>query len=75
MKYRRTSYKKLQGKSFFSVMVDKLTTYNDEMLSIYFRYVDQNKEIREILLEFPEAEWVSNQKYIFHFFLNGKRLT
>ena len=49
-------------------MVDKLTTYNDEMLSIYFRYVDQNKEIREILLEFPEAEWVSNQEYIFHFF-------
>ena len=51
-------------------MVDKLTTYNDEMLSIYFRHVDQNKEIREIFLEFPEAEWVSNQKYIFHFFLN-----
>ena len=75
MKYRRTSYKKLQGKSFFSVMVDKLTTYNDEMLSIYFRHVDQNKEIREIFLEFPEAEWVSNQKYIFHFFLNRERLT
>ena len=56
-------------------MVDKLTTYNDEMLSIYFRYVDRNKEIREIFLEFPEAESVSNQKYIFHFFLNRERLT
>ena len=56
-------------------MVDKLTTYNDEMLSIYFRHMDQNKEIREIFLEFPEAEWVSNQKYIFHFFLNRERLT
>ena len=55
-------------------MVDKLTTYNDEMLSIYFRYVDQNKEIREILLEFPEAEWVSNQEYIFHFFFEWKEV-
>ena len=36
---------------FFSIMADEVTTHNEEMLSICFRYVNQNGETREVFLE------------------------
>ena len=35
--------KKIARAKFFSIMEKKVTTHNEEMLSIYFGYVDQNK--------------------------------
>ena len=48
--------KEFRGTKFFSTMADEVKTHNKEMLSIYFRYIDQNEEIREVLQEFLELE-------------------
>ena len=37
---------------FFSIMAEEVTTHNEEMLPICFRYVNQNGKIREVFLEF-----------------------
>ena len=44
---------------FFSIMADEVTTYNEEMLSMCFRYVDDNDDIREVFLEFLELERIT----------------
>ena len=47
---------------FFSNMVDEVTTHNEEMLSICFRYLDQHEEIRELFLEFLEYERITGSE-------------
>ena len=42
-----------------SIMADEVITYDEEMLSIFFRYVDKNKEIREAFLEFIDLERIT----------------
>ena len=44
---------------FHSVMSDEVTSSNDEVLSICFRYIDSNKDIREVFLEFAEFERIA----------------
>ena len=43
-------------------MVDEVTTHNEEMLSICFRYLDQHEEIREVFLEFLEYERITGSE-------------
>ena len=43
-------------------MVDKVMTHNKEILSTCFCYLDQNEEIREIFLEFPELETITGSE-------------
>ena len=37
-------------------MADEVTSMNDELLSICFQYVDGQKDIRELSLQFLELE-------------------
>ena len=37
-------------------------THNKEILSTCFCYLDQNEEIREIFLEFPELETITGSE-------------
>ena len=44
---------------FRAVMADEVTSMNDELLSICFRYVDGQKDIREVFLQFLELEQIT----------------
>ena len=41
---------KIKAAKFHAVMTDEVTSMNDELLSICFRYVDDQKDIREVFL-------------------------
>ena len=40
-------------------MADGVTSMNDELLSICFRYVDGQKDIREVFLQFLKLERIT----------------
>ena len=40
-------------------MADEVTSMNDELLSICFQYVDGQKDIRKLSLQFLELEWIA----------------
>ena len=42
-----------------AVMADEVTSMNDELLSICFRYVDGQKDIREVFLQFLKLERIT----------------
>ena len=44
---------------FHAVMADEVTSMNDELLSICFRYVDGQKDIHEVFLQFLKLEPIS----------------
>ena len=48
---------KIKDAKFHAVMADEVTSVNDELLSICFRYVDGPKDIREVSL--PMLSWGS----------------
>ena len=41
---------KIKAAKFHAVMTDEVISMNDELLSICFRYVDDQKDIREVFL-------------------------
>ena len=44
---------------FHTVMADEVTSMNDELLRICFRYVDGQKDIREVFLQFIKLERIT----------------
>ena len=40
-------------------MADDVTSMNDELLSICFRYVDGQKDMREVFLQYLELEQIT----------------
>lgn len=55
-------------------MAKKVTTHDEEMLSIYFGYVDQNEEIRDVFLEFLKLERIIGSEIGIQFYLFLKRM-
>ena len=49
----------IKGAKFHAVMADEVTSMNDELLSICFRYVDGQKDIREVFLQFLKLERIT----------------
>ena len=44
-----------------SISADEVTASNDEILSICMRYVNQNKEMTEVFLEFLSLERITGE--------------
>ena len=44
-----------------SISADKVTTCNDEILSIYLRYVNNDNEICEVFTELVELEIITGE--------------
>ena len=49
----------IKGAKFHAVMADEVTSMNDELLSICFRYVDGQKDMREVFLQYLELEQIT----------------
>ena len=49
----------IKDAKFRAVMADEVTSVNDELLSICFRYVDGQKDIREVFLQFLKLERIT----------------
>ena len=49
----------IKDAKFHVVMADEVTSLNDERLSICFRYVNDQNDIREVFLQFLELERIT----------------
>ena len=49
----------IKDAKFHAVMADEVISMNDELLCICFRYVDDQKDIREVFLQFLELERIT----------------
>ena len=49
----------IKDAKFHAVMADEVTSMNDELLSICFRYVDGQKDILEVFLQFIKLERIT----------------
>ena len=49
----------IKDAKFHVVIADEVTSLNDELLSICFRYVDGQKDIREVFLQFLELKRIT----------------
>ena len=59
----------IKDAKFRAVMADEVTSVNDELVSICFRYVDGQKDIREVFLQFLKLE------QLYYHFINPQGLT
>ena len=51
--------REIKDAKFHAVMADEVTSVNDELLSICFRYVDGQKDIREVFSQFIKLERIT----------------
>ena len=49
----------IKAAGFHAISADEVTCSNDEILSVCFRYVDSNRDIKECFLDFIELERIS----------------
>ena len=49
----------IKDAKFHAVMVDEVTSMNNEILSVCFRYVDGQKDVREVFLQFLDLERIA----------------
>ena len=51
----------IRDSKFHSVVVDEVTSHNDQFMAICFRFVDKNKQIREEFVEFLEVDRITGE--------------
>ena len=51
----------IKGAQYHSVLADEVTSSNDEILSICMRYVNKEKQIREVFLDFLSLERITGE--------------
>ena len=59
---RQQLINEIKDAKFHAVMADEVTSLNDELLSICFRYVDGQKDIREVFLQFLELKRITGSE-------------
>ena len=55
----KSKVREIKDAKFHAVMADEVTSMNDELLSICFRYVDGQKDIREVFSQFIKLERIT----------------
>ena len=61
----------IRDSKFHSVMVDEVTSHNDQFMAICFRFVDKNKQIREEFVEFLAVDRITGEhlaEKLLHFY-------
>ena len=51
----------IRDSKFHSVMVDEVTSHNDQYMAICFHFVDKNKQIREEFVEFLAVDGITGE--------------
>ena len=51
----------IKNSKIHAISADEVTSSNDEIMSIYFRYVDENLNIREVFIEFVVLERITGE--------------
>ena len=51
----------IKDAQYHSVLADEVTSSNDEILSICIRYVNKEKQIREVFLDFLSLERITGE--------------
>ena len=53
--------REIQKAICYSIMIDEVTSHNKEIMPVYIRFVDKNKNIREEFLQFTQLTRVTGE--------------